>query len=95
MTIPVAPIIGVGTALAAGQYSPLESALRGDWNTTLIRLSRRLTGYDPSTGRWDWNNLLQGLVPIAAGLLIHKFVGGSPLNLNRILAQHKIPLIRI
>jgi len=38
---------------------------------------------------------LKTWIPVIAGLLIHKFVGGAPLNLNRHLANAGLPLIRI
>ncbi len=57
-------------------------------------LSARLTGYRVDTGQFEWQWLKQGLIPIAAGLLVHKFIGGK-LGINRALAGAGIPFIRI
>ncbi len=37
----------------------------------------------------------RGLVPLIIGALVHKFVGGAPLNVNRTLASSGIPFVRI
>jgi len=77
LTIPLAPVIGLGVGLTTAPpgYSdgPIGWFLKGNWQ----------------------NGMRAGLGPVVLGMLIHKFVGGSPLNLNRILARHKIPLLRI
>ena len=96
MTIPLAPIIGLAGGFAGPMGdSPIEYAMKGDWRSCIVRLMKSYTGYDPNVGGWNWEDLKHGLMPLVGGLLIHKFVGGSPLNLNRVLARNKIPLIRI
>ena len=91
MTIPLAPIAG----LAAGLAWPIEAAVNGDLHLALRRLGLRYTGFDPETGAFDINALKDGVGPLIVGLLVHKFVGGSPLNLNRMLASANVPFIRI
>jgi len=98
LTIPLAPIAGLVAGLATpppGRESVITNILQGDWKNAFTALAINYTGVDPNTGKFDFNNLTRGLFPLVAGLLVHKFVGGSPLNLNRMLARHKIPLIRI
>jgi hypothetical protein len=58
-----------------------------------------LTGFDLNNqagGGWkpELGMLSIGLGPIVAGLLLHKFVGGS-LGVNRALGRANIPLLRI
>jgi len=91
MTIPLAVVGG----LAAGLAEPAQKALEGDFEYALALLSRNYTGFRPGTGTWEPGYLKNGLLPLVAGLMVHKFVGGSPLNLNRALAASGIPFIRI
>ena len=94
MTIPLAPIAGIGFALAGGQYPPLEAAMAGNYEAALIRLAERFCGVG-RPGVFEPHKLAQGLFPVIMGLLVHKFVGGPPLNANRMLAAAGVPLIRI
>jgi len=99
LTIPLAPIAGLVAGLTMppreGRESVLTNVLQGDWQNAFNALTMVYTGYDPVTGEWSFESLKRGLLPLIGGFLVHKFVGGSPLNVNRILARHKIPLIRI
>jgi len=91
MTIPIAPIAG----LAAGLSVAVPAAIKGDYQLAINEVTRNYTGYDPWTKKFDPNHLKKGLLPLVCGLLVHKFVGGPPLNLNRTLGRAKVPLIRI
>ena len=91
MTIPLAVVGG----LAAGLAEPAQKLLEGDFEYALALLSRNYTGFRPGTGTWEPAYLRNGMLPLVAGLLVHKFVGGSPLNLNKTLAASGIPFIRI
>ena len=91
MTIPLAVVGG----LAAGLAEPAQKMLEGDFEYALALLSRNYTGFRPGTGTWEPSYLRNGMLPLVAGLLVHKFVGGSPLNLNKTLAASGIPFIRI
>jgi len=91
ITIPLAPIAGLGAGLA----TPISQALAGNYESAFYYLSQNYTGVDPRTGQFNIEHLKRGLVPLLGGLLVHKFVGGSPLNLNRILARANVPFIRI
>jgi len=91
LTIPLAPVAG----LAAGLWKPAEFAMQGRWDWALFQLSRNYTGYNPANKTWNANELKNGLIPLIVGLLVHKFVGGRPLNLNQMLSRAGVPFIRI
>lgn len=93
-TIPLAPIAG----LAAGMATPIQKALDGDWVGALDKLAYNYAGVEGVEGgnpRFNPNGLQNGLVPLIIGAMVHKFVGGRPLNLNAMLARAKVPFIRI
>jgi len=52
------------------------------------------TGYDPYSGKWDWNGIVRGLGPVILGLMAHKFIGGK-LGVNRMLGNAGVPIIRL
>jgi len=91
MTIPLAPVIG----LAVGMAEPVDKLIKGDVTGAVHDLALNYTGFSTIDKKFHPEYLKKGLVPLIIGLLVHKFVGGAPLNLNRMLARHKIPLIRI
>lgn len=91
MTIPLAPMAG----LAAGLADPVIAALNGDYPRVALTLVSNYTGYDISQNKWNPAALLKGVAPLVAGLLVHKFIGGPPLNLNKVLANARVPFIRI
>lgn len=57
-------------------------------------LSKRLTGYDPETAKWNFADMRCGTLAIIGGFLVHWLVG-SKLGINRMLGRTGIPLIRI
>lgn len=91
MTIPLAPIAG----LAAGLARPAQEVMDGNIENAMWWLTVNYTGIDSKTGIFSFENLKKGLVPLIAGCLIHKFVGGAPINANRMLAAAGVPFIRI
>lgn len=91
MTIPLAPVAG----LAAGVAEPIAYAMKGDVVQAFNHLSRNYTGVDIGSGSFSVDRLKKGLVPLVIGLLVHKFVGGAPLNANKALARANVPFIRI
>lgn len=90
-TVPLAPIAG----LAAGMHGPIVAAMAGDMDSALNQLSRNYAGYDINTKDFKIERLANGVVPLVIGVMVHKFVGGSPLNLNRTLAAAGVPFVRI
>jgi len=97
LTIPLATVSGALAMLGSPNPSGssiIENAMAGDINGLMYNLRERFTCVD-NTGafRFDW--IIPHYGPLIFGALISKFVGGSPLNLNRKLAAHNIPFIRI
>lgn len=91
MTIPLAPIIGfLGTPAVT---NAIPHFMQGNWEEG-FHYMKNLVGLWRD-GSFHFDTLISNMTPIIIGLLAHKFIGGSPLNLNRTLARHKIPLIRI
>jgi len=91
MTIPLAPIIGlIGTPAIS---SAIPSFMAGDFEGGIQRLGGLVGLW--RDGSFHFDTLAANMTPVIAGLLIHKFVGGSPLNLNRMLASANVPFLRI
>ena len=91
-TIPLAVVGG----LAVGMAEPVQMLIQGDIMAAADKIAWHYTGYSTTTGQYfDINGLQRGLIPLIIGGLVHKFVGGSPLNLNRMLAAAGVPFIRI
>lgn len=98
MTIPLAPVAGLMAGIAGGQspgYSPLNLVMAGDFENAANALSMNYTGYSLMDGSFDIKRLGVGVLPLVIGALVHKFVGGRPLNINAMLARAKVPLLRI
>lgn len=97
MTIPLAPIGGfvvVFTSPEFGGKSIVQSAMEGDYNNIGHAMVGQLTGWDTNQGKW-MPERAHGLMALIVGTLIHKFVGGRPLNVNAMLARAKVPFVRI
>lgn len=56
-------------------------------------IAARTTGYMVDTGKFELNYLSGGALPILAGLIVHKVA--SRLGVNRLLAQARIPILRV
>lgn len=91
MTIPLAPVLG----LVAGLAGPAQDLMKGDYNRAAINALYNYTGYNMEAKVFNAQGLINGLMPLVMGLLVHKFVGGKPLGLNAVLARAKVPFIRI
>jgi hypothetical protein len=90
MTLPLAALAG---------FTPLVTYAMLDYKQGGVRLAAsgacaRLTGYNPADGQFHASLLMHGTVPIALGLLVHKFVGGK-LGVNRALSNAGVPLLRL
>ena len=96
MTIPLLPVAGIGAAIFAKpggfNLSPFEAATRGNFEYALRALLRTFTGYDYVTGEWSIQ-AATGLWATLGGFVGHKIA--NALGINRLLATHKVPLIRI
>lgn len=92
MTIPLAPV-GALLATPAVRYA-ISEAMAGNLAGALAQPAR-FAGIDPNTGEFSMHELSTNTLPLVIGLLVHKFVGGSPLNMNRMLARANVPFLRI
>jgi len=93
MTIPLAIVAGF-LPLGVDVYNSIKGGRPQDIPNTIVN---DLTGFnivDPYHPQWQFVGLKRGLIPITAGMAIHKFVGGS-LGINRALASAGVPFIRI
>lgn len=89
--------IGVGASIS-GKDSPLGYAMQGDFNSVLVSLGKRFTGYDANIGGFGsmknfLYNISKGVGPIFAGIVVHKIA--KLLGVNRYLASAKVPLVRL
>lgn len=89
LTVPLAVI----TPLAANIADAWVTGGR-NWEGLLDQLSQRFAGYSPKYG-WQPQRFARGMGSLVLGAFIHKYVGGPPLNLNRVLAAAGVPFIRI
>jgi len=56
-------------------------------------LQTALLGHNPDNNTWAWGNAKIGLLPLAAGVGIHKLAG--KFGVNRALARAGIPFVNI
>ena len=80
-SIPLAPLIG----LVGSAAEPIKRAMGGDWQGAIGEARNIYTGFNEQ-GKFNAGWLVKGWGPIVLGCLIHKFVGGWPINANRYLA---------
>lgn len=91
ITLPIAPIAG----LAAGMYSVVLNASQGNYEQAMADAIWHYTGMNiKAANMWQPEGLKYGLLPLVAGLVVHKVVGGT-LGANRMLARAGVPVIRI
>lgn len=91
MTIPLAPIIGLIASPAINKS--ITGVLAGDLQAPMRWLPNLVGVW--ADGSFHMDTLMANMTPIAAGLLVHKFIGGWPLNLNRTLGAARVPFLRI
>jgi hypothetical protein len=97
ITLPLATIIPVAAAFAKPSPrgdSVLNDLLEGRVNDALYDAREVFAGVD-ANGKFRPEWLVSTYGPMIVGAMISKFVGGSPLNLNRRLAAAGVPIIRI
>lgn len=95
ITVPLAVVAPLVASNVGAVMNMVRDPSPDSVAASLSHIGAIYTGYSAIEGRFAPEMLAQGLLPLVAGLLVHKFVGGAPLNLNRILARHNIPFIRI
>lgn len=91
MTLPIAPIAGLAVGIGPG----IMTAVSGDTWNGMNMIVRGFTGFDINSHDFSYGRMIEGVVPLVIGLLVHKFVGGRPFNANAALAKAKVPFIRI
>ena len=95
ITVPLAII----APLAAGLAEPISNMVFNPTPETITGSLNHIgviyTGYNAVEGSFQPEMLNRGLLPLIIGAIVHKFVGGAPLNVNRMLARAKVPFIRI
>jgi len=91
MTIPLAPVLG----LFAGLANPIQLGMAGQLDLAITDATFNYTGFNRNTGQFDIGGLARGMGPLILGLMVHKFVGGPPLNANKMLAAARVPVLRI
>ena len=89
-TIPIAPVVG----LMAGLAGPIKDLMDGEVDFAVNKLKYSYLGITPD-GTFKAEALMSGLFPLIIGGLVHKYVGGAPINMNRMLAAANVPIIRI
>lgn len=89
-TIPIAPIIGLMVGIAPA----IKDVVDGEYEMAVNKLKYSYLGLDLDN-KFKPEALLNGLFPLIMGGLVHKFVGGAPIHMNRMLAQANVPVIRI
>lgn len=90
-TVPVAVLAGFAPMLSyAYRVGFKQGGIEGFANQVVYTT----TGYDPYSKNWSMNGLKIGLLPIAAGVLVHKYIGGS-LGVNRALSKAGVPFLRL
>lgn len=91
MTLPLAVLAGMAVP-AIDLYK--NGISQGDAGRTMNTAAAIFTGYNPESHTWEMAYLKRGLLPVVAGILVHKFVGGK-LGVNRALAGAGVPFIRL
>jgi len=89
-TIPIAPIAGIVASPAV--RSTITDAIAGNFDGALKNAGQIVGVWE---GKFYFDKLVENIGPMVVGALVHKFVGGPPLNLNRMIANAGVPVIRI
>ena len=91
-TIPLAPVAAIIAVVA----KPAQLAIDGNYEGAAAELGARVVGYNFQSSEMDLMYAAKNCwLPLLLGGLVHKFIGGSPLNVNRMLADANVPVIRI
>lgn len=93
-TIPLAPVLGLAIQIWPAAQRIMEHGTNGV-HLAVNELASSFLGWNAQSKRWEFNRFVQGWAPTVTGLLVHKFVGGWPLNFNRTLGRAGVPYIRI
>lgn len=89
-TLPLAVLAGM--AIPAGWA--IKDFQAGGPTLAGSGLITRMSGFNPTTKRFEPNYLMQGLVPVLAGVFVHKYIGGK-MGINRVLSSAGVPFVRL
>lgn len=89
MKIPIAPIVGIISSQAINNAA--VNALQGNFPAALSWM-KEFVGVD-GQGNFQWPLLQKNMMPVVAGLLVHKAAG--MIGINRALGAAKVPLLRV
>lgn len=97
--IPLAPMIGLAATIISAKH-PYASAgdtmsgklIAGDFKGAMADIPGAFMGVT-NDGKFHLDTVVATWTPLIAGVLIHKFVGGRPLNVNS--AIKNVPYINI
>jgi hypothetical protein len=78
----------------AGLAGPIKDLMDGEVEYAVNKLKYSYLGLT-TENVFKAEALMSGLAPLIIGGLVHKYVGGAPINMNRMLAQANVPIIRI
>jgi hypothetical protein len=92
MTIPIAPLVGIMATAESGGL--ISNVIAGRFDQIPSSAAWSILGIG-NDNRINMGALVEHWTPTIAGLLIHKFVGGNPLNVNRTLERARVPFLRI
>lgn len=90
-TVPIAVVAGLGVP-AGRLWNDWQKY--GDINIITREIGQFMTGFDWTTGKWNWQPLKYGALPVAVGMMVHKIIGGR-LGVNAALGRAKIPFLRL
>lgn len=88
-TIPVAVVLGMAPVI----YRYSEGVKVGGFHHGLKEVIASLTGFDYWAGQWRLDNMKGGAFPLFAAFGVHMLA--TKFGINRVLAQSRIPIIRI
>lgn len=93
-TLPIAVMAGLASPVGRTIDHGINQGILGQ-EGAIAELSRIMTGFNPFATpiTWETWRMRYGLLPVVAGVGIHKIAG--MLGINRAIAQAGIPLIRI
>jgi hypothetical protein len=77
-----------------GVARSVEGYQKDGFRGASYRLANDFTGYDAYNQKWNASELKYGLVPMLAGLMVHKLIGGK-LGINSALGRAGVPFIRL
>ena len=94
MTVSIAVLAGLASPIGRTVSHAMTNGITGE-EGAIAEISRIMTGFNPysSTVGWQPWRMKYGLLPVVAGIAVHKLA--SILGINKAIARSGIPLLRI